>query len=70
MENNIIKLNNGMYKAFVQNFQACAKINKRLRQYRESHSNYKFTEGDEGIFVFSETQLKFVRDVMHSFACL
>jgi len=57
--NDIIKLDDGTYKAFVGNPEACNRLNRRLRQYPDMPDFV--TEGSEGVFSFTEADYAFVR---------
>lgn len=67
---NIVIQKNNSFKAFVSDYRACNNINKRLRQYKDSATAlYKFTEGEEGIFIFTINDLRFVDATMATFGC-
>lgn len=54
---NVSKLQDGTYKFFLTNYEKCNKANRRLKQYRDGKSLYKFQEGEEGIFVVKDADL-------------
>jgi hypothetical protein len=66
---NIVIQKNNFFKAFVTDYRACNNINKRLRQYKDGTALYKFTEGEEGIFIFTINDLRFVDATLATFGC-
>jgi len=66
---NITPKGTNSFKAFVLDYRACNNINKRLRQYTDGDSLYKFKEGEEAIFSFTINDLKFVDATLAAFGC-
>lgn len=59
----VYKQADGSYKAFVNIPEAAFIINRRLRKYPQD----AMSSNCEGVFVFAETELKFVSAVLSKF---
>ena len=56
----VTKQTDGTYKAWVFDHKMCNKMNRLLQNY----GDYKFEEGEEGIFSFREIALPVVKKIL------